>query len=582
MKQNLLKKNILFWLTIIFTPLLLQSCALNGVPHHDNPPSVSRKNTPARLTFDQAYEEHMYVYPFQEAIFGTPNRGFYSFKPYRAWNKQKVENKKNDPFTKITPSLFSQAIYTDIQYWLIRETKRRIKEDYFAPYGKQAKKEHTFHPNLYGGVKGLGTIFPIKDNDIDSFVTFTAFLENKTTLTKQKKRTLYLTCFPELTFFKLKMTIHNPHHFMHLEDSCARRLEEYKVPYYGIPVKHFTATKIVETFVDENPAFDSGLYHYLFALPPFTNQSYIYKNHFPSLQAPFTAKYLEHVSLDHRYVLDKELSFKKATTLAHVYKAMNAVGFTENVAGDGHLLGLYGDYDLSFAANNHVKMSEGTTEYLLFDDCTRSTEIIPIAYEEFAHFEYNCYQGYNPSSKRKQYGKTFTVEEALVTINVFNEADTILAHYTENPPEYSMYAEIIQNPKYFNLTPKEKIDEYMKYRDTPANVTKKTVTERLISKQLHYGFLSWVQVEGHKVYGCVEYYGMLYKYNITPMVKYLIKSIVKRGSATPAFVTMMGTRGNTKTLDLFPDLKKEYEDNWEKHRKNKSKNNLFKRYLSQH
>lgn len=533
---------------IYFLPLslvILIGCTSNPFPHDTDKmdaqlsPKVKSHGVKSRIVLNEAIKIH------NENALKMPNYFLYNSKFFdingsEKWDKAGVINQKTRSFNLERQNAVMQPLSQTMTYWLIKETKRKIKDDYFHGRLKKANKQHKFKPHLYGGSEGLATIFPITDYDIESYTNFTMFLNNKTSLDERNKQYLINVCFPGLTFYELRTNKNKPSK-LNSEDECAYMLRDKGIAFYGIPIKHKEKTRIVETFVEEDPSFDTGFFHHLFNTPHPKNSDWLLKDTFPLLQAPEHNKYLISLSMDNRFVLDTELSFRDAHIVAQIRNELFSAKAVQTLVGDSKLNYLYNNYDLNMVQTSGYMMPKTGKQYQLFDHCNQKPLRLAVAYEAFTRIEYECFEGGKPKRHRKWatsfYYKPQTLK-ADVTFTALNEDDLLLSSYEQIPTGHSGYFEI---------------------NNIDTSIESNELTNQLISKQLHYSFLSWVSVEGDKVYGNVEFYGMLFKYNLTKFVKWKLNSLIDNFDDGKSYQPYGGVDGWQSTLKLFPDLLEKHQ-----------------------
>jgi len=499
-------------------------------------PMVQQKLDAPSLTFKDANKLNT-THPFEELDYFKLEKDYLVRNGSSDWHRKGVMNKKTKFISPYQKNALAKPLFQSIEYWLIRKAKSHIEENYFRVFGKQPKKEHKFHPHLYGGVKGYGTIFPIIDNDMKSYTNFAKFLRNKTNVSESTKEVVINSCFPLIAFYKLKTKKSQPTRRNNIEN-CVYTLKHHNIPYFGIESKTKEKMHVVETFIDEDPTFDAGLYHHLFnsKRPKMSNQTN--KTHFGSLLHPNQPNYLVSLSMDNRYVLDLSLAFGDATAVKQINSELFTTGLAQELLGDHTASDLYGSYDLSYRLRSGFHLPQHRKGYQLFENCHRSDKTLPVAYEDFTRIDYQCAQGGVPKKQKNWslpiYHEPVTAR-ANVTLTTLNERDLLLASYTKVTSATSAYVEI---------------------KDVQV---KEDITEKLIRRQFHYSFFSWLSVEGNKIYGNVEYYGMLFKYNITDIVKYRLNTGLEHYASGESHNAYWSSKEWQDTLNIFPDLLAKYQ-----------------------
>ncbi|GAA5143261.1 hypothetical protein [Thalassotalea piscium] len=521
--------------TVFFLLFAASGCSIKNYDFSRE--KVRLQNLPVEMTLSEALIENEKL-NLQAPDYWYLKKDMYEVVPELEEHNDRLLN-KGERFNYAGRSTFFGQFIKNIEYWLIRETKRRVEKSYIKSPTNPTPKSHTFKPHLYGGQEGWAQIFPLVERDHESYTSFSMFLDKKTTLTRKEKDRALRVCFSQLSYYDYGITTFRGVKYTH--DDCADYLRDKKVPFYGFRIKDFEETKIVETFVDENPSFDTGFYHHFFNAPEIENKyTQSLSDFFKTLQVPNNNHYLINIPLDNSYILDEEIAFKESNLL----RSIREDNFTATIASafvrDNGVRMLYNSFDLRHAQYMGYVLSRTPYKNTIFTDCGRTPKRVSVAFESFTHIEYNCQDG-GIGPRRTNYIPPLT-EKAKVSVMGFFDKEYLLSSYTPIRPHYNAYVKV-------------------EHSKTQGDKT----TQKMISKLPHHALMSWVSLEDKKIYGNVVYYGMLFKYNLTEFVRYRMKdNLQKIKNAKLRYFSYEGARGWAETLKLFPEFHDQLNDYWDK------------------
>jgi hypothetical protein len=328
------------------------------------------------------------------------------------------------------------------------------------------------------------------------------------------------------------------------KDLCDLYLGDERMPIHGYKLDNYLQkTKIIKTEMIDNPTFDTGLFHRLLQIqkPKFTftkdnsDPMYLAYYYFPSLFKLEQRKALIHIDTNNNYVLTPGLNDKKRyrniirwyptitaiTNMKSWFKTRSEIGM---LYSDDKALNTYFDDGV-----NHINLDNVPVYNQLFDECSLSHADPFFAFTKFTYGQFVCEdkKPFENGFKRKANVKFWSISD------YFNMEKLYSRMYADESPTTKLYAEVtfhdVPAMAASNLWDiSDYMDTYHKVSNgTNSKISKKALMDDLIRRNQPFAFIAWIEKVDGKLYGCVENYGVLYKYDITNIGKEALKVLKK-------------------------------------------------------
>jgi hypothetical protein len=514
---------------------MLSACTINDGPQKLTYQNIRNSDFYYEMSFEEALKKNNgagFISPDY-----WPNDGsIYFDKRSVASHQVGVVNQHTRYLNGNDMSEVSTELFNSMEYWLIRETKRKLIDRFLKNSGKSTN-QHKFKPHLLGGKEGYGSIFLIEDGNEESIENFYVFLRKVANIPEKNVDFFVESCFPHSAYFDMKITKRKPLKY-YSEQECEKYLRLKKTPFWGMRVIDLEKTRVVETFIEEKPKFDTGFYHHLFNTPVSETGIKTDNQFFTSLLSPQENRFTIHISKDTNYILDKELAVvKDARHPTQFHNETFVSTISDSLFDKDGIANLYGDVVMGRRGNSlDFNKEPGRIFHRLFEKCGFDGRKLPIAFEKFSRLSYKCQSGgfKRPGWEKSKYNMKLK-QKSDVSILALNDDRLIRSSYRKSSKHHGAF-----------ITLNNFVDHEGKSKDELA--------QELIKKQYYYSFLSWVNIEGDQIYGNVEYYGMLFKYNITDIVKWMLKEHLKNADNKMVWELDIVSKDKQALLALFPEL----------------------------